>query len=65
MVFLKLQSTNGDTQLVEKISIIIIDWLVDEFKKITVLTFAMTKWHYKDLKEEAEKAKIELSIYSN
>ena len=55
-------STNGDTQLGgDDIDQLIIDWLVDEFKKDQGVDLSNDQMALQRLKEAAEKAKIELS----
>lgn len=55
-------STNGDTHLGgDNIDSIIIDWLVNEFKKDQGVDLSSDKMALQRLKEAAEKAKIELS----
>jgi len=55
-------STNGDTQLGgDDIDEVIIDWLVDEFKKEQGVDLSKDQMALQRLKESAEKAKIELS----
>ncbi|MBT5954228.1 molecular chaperone DnaK [bacterium] len=58
----EVQSTNGDTKLGgDDIDDIIIDWLVDEFKKDQGIDLSKDLMALQRLKEAAEKAKIELS----
>lgn len=55
-------STNGDTQLGgDDIDQLIIDWLVEEFKKDQGIDISSDQMALQRLKEAAEKAKIELS----
>ena len=55
-------STNGDTHLGgDDIDEVIIDWLVDEFKKDQGVDLSQDQMALQRLKESAEKAKIELS----
>jgi molecular chaperone DnaK len=58
----EVKSTNGDTHLGgDDFDQVIIDWLVDEFKKQTGIDISKDKNTLQRLKEAAEKAKIELS----
>jgi molecular chaperone DnaK len=58
----EVKSTNGDTYLGgDDFDIIIMDWLVDEFKKDNGIDLRNDKMALQRLKENAEKAKIELS----
>ena len=58
----EVKSTNGDTYLGgDDFDIIIMDWLVDEFKKDNGINLRNDKMALQRLKESAEKAKIELS----
>jgi molecular chaperone DnaK len=58
----EVKSTNGDTYLGgDDFDIIIMDWLVDEFKKDNGINLRNDKMALQRLKENAEKAKIELS----
>lgn len=58
----EVKSTNGDTQLGgDDIDQLIIDWLVDEFKKDKGVDLSSDQMALQRLKEAAEKAKIELS----
>ncbi|MBI4682304.1 MAG: molecular chaperone DnaK [Nitrospirae bacterium] len=58
----EVKSTNGDTYLGgDDFDIIIMDWLVDEFKKDSGINLRNDKMALQRLKESAEKAKIELS----
>lgn len=58
----EVKATNGDTQLGgDDIDQVIIDWLVDEFKKETGMDISKDQMAIQRLKEAAEKAKIELS----
>jgi len=55
-------STNGDTHLGgDDVDNLIIDWMVDEFKKANGVDLGSDKMALQRLKEAAEKAKIELS----
>lgn len=55
-------STNGDTALGgDDIDIVIMDWLLEEFKKDTGIDVSADKLVMQRLKDAAEKAKIELS----
>lgn len=58
----EVKSTNGDTQLGgDDIDELIINWLVDEFKKEKGIDLSKDQMALQRLKEGAEKAKIELS----
>ena len=58
----EVKSTNGDTHLGgDDIDQLIIDWLVDEFKKDQGVDLAKDRMAIQRLKEAAEKAKMELS----
>ncbi len=58
----EVKSTNGDTQLGgDDIDHLIMDWLVDEFKKDQAIDLSKDQMALQRLKEAAEKAKIELS----
>ncbi len=58
----EVKSTNGDTHLGgDDFDQVIIDWLIDEFKKQTGIDISQDKNTLQRLKEAAEKAKIELS----
>lgn len=58
----EVKATNGDTSLGgDDIDQIIIDWLIDEFKKDQGVDLSQDKMALQRLKEGAEKAKIELS----
>ncbi len=58
----EVKSTNGDTYLGgDDFDEVIIDWLLDEFKKDTGVDLKSDKMALQRLKEGAEKAKIELS----
>jgi molecular chaperone DnaK len=58
----EVKSTNGDTHLGgDDIDQIIIDWLVDEFKKDQGVDLSQDRMALQRLKEAAEKAKMELS----
>ena len=62
MVYLKLKSTNGDTHLGgEDFDIRIVNYFVDEFKKEHGIDLKDDKAAMQRLKDEAEKAKKELS----
>jgi len=55
-------STNGDTHLGgDDLDQIIIDWLIEEFKKDQGIDLGQDKMALQRLKEAAEKAKVELS----
>ncbi len=58
----EVKSTNGDTHLGgDDIDQVIIDWLVDEFKKDQGVDLSKDRMALQRLKEGAEKAKMELS----
>lgn len=58
----EVKSTNGDTHLGgDDIDQVIIDWLVDEFKKDQGVDLSSDRMALQRLKEGAEKAKMELS----
>ncbi len=58
----EVKSTNGDTHLGgDDFDNIILDWLVDTFKKESGIDLSKDKMALQRLKEAAEKAKIELS----
>ena len=58
----EVKSTNGDTHLGgDDIDQLIIDWLVDEFKKDQGVDLSQDRMALQRLKEAAEKAKMELS----
>lgn len=58
----EVKATNGDTQLGgDDIDQVIIDWLVEEFKKDTGIDISRDQMSIQRLKDSAEKAKIELS----
>ncbi len=58
----EVKSTNGDTHLGgDNIDQILIDWLVDEFRKDQGVDLSKDRMALQRLKEAAEKAKIELS----
>ena len=58
----EVKSTNGDTQLGgDDFDNIIVDWLVDEFKKTDSVDLKKDPMALQRLKEAAEKAKCELS----
>jgi molecular chaperone DnaK len=58
----EVRSTNGDTQLGgDDFDHVIMDWLVDEFKKDQGIDLSKDQMALQRLKEASEKAKIELS----
>jgi len=58
----EVKSTNGDTHLGgDDVDQILIDWLIEEFKKDTGIDVSRDKMVLQRLKDAAEKAKIELS----
>ncbi len=58
----EVKSTNGDTHLGgDDIDQVVIDWLVDEFKKDQGVDLSKDRMALQRLKEGAEKAKMELS----
>jgi molecular chaperone DnaK len=58
----EVKSTNGDTHLGgDDIDQLIIDWLVEEFKKDQGIDLSQDRMALQRLKEAAEKAKMELS----
>jgi molecular chaperone DnaK len=58
----EVKATNGDTHLGgDDFDQVIMDWLVDEFRKQTGIDISKDKNTVQRLKEAAEKAKIELS----
>jgi molecular chaperone DnaK len=58
----EVRSTNGDTYLGgDNFDEVIIDWIVDEFKKDQGIDLRKDRQALQRLKEEAEKAKIQLS----
>src|SRR5215204_5213490 len=58
----QVQSTNGDTHLGgDDFDQVVIDWLVEEFKKAEGIDLHQDRMALQRLKEAAEKAKIELS----
>jgi molecular chaperone DnaK len=58
----EVKSTNGDTHLGgDDFDQVVMDWLVEEFKKQTGIDISKDKNTSQRLKEAAEKAKIELS----
>ena len=58
----EVKSTNGDTHLGgDNIDQVLIDWLVDEFRKDQGVDLSKDRMALQRLKEAAEKAKIELS----
>lgn len=59
---IEVKSTNGDTYLGgDDFDLVIIDWMVDEFKKEQGIDLKNDKMALQRLKEGAERAKIELS----
>jgi molecular chaperone DnaK len=59
---IEVKSTNGDTHLGgDDVDMVIIDHLIDSFKKETGIDLSQDKIALQRLKEAAEKAKIELS----
>jgi molecular chaperone DnaK len=62
----EVKSTNGDTHLGgDNFDQVIIEWMINEFKKETGINLTSDKMALQRLKEAAEKAKIELSNSSN
>ena len=62
----EVKSTNGDTHLGgDNFDQVIIEWMINEFKKETGIDLTSDKMALQRLKEAAEKAKIELSNSSN
>jgi len=62
----EVKSTNGDTHLGgDNIDQVIIQWMIDEFKKENGVDLKQDKMALQRLKEAAEKAKIELSNSTN
>lgn len=58
----EVKATNGDTQLGgDNFDIVILGWLIDEFKKDQGINLKEDKMALQRLKEAAEKAKVELS----
>ena len=58
----EVKSTNGDTHLGgDNIDLLVIEWLIGEFKKETGIDVSKDKMVLQRLKDAAEKAKIELS----
>ena len=58
----EVKSTNGDTHLGgDDIDMLVMDWLVDEFRKQSGLDVSKDKMVIQRLKDAAEQAKIELS----
>jgi molecular chaperone DnaK len=58
----EVKSTNGDTHLGgDNIDQVIIEWIVDEFKKENGIDLSKDRMALQRLKEAAEKAKMELS----
>jgi molecular chaperone DnaK len=58
----EVKSTNGDTHLGgDDLDQVVIDWLVDEFKKDQGVDLSQDRMALQRLKEAAEKAKMELS----
>ncbi len=62
----EVKATNGDTHLGgDNIDQVLIDWLVDEFKKQEGVDLSKDRMALQRLKEAAEKAKIELSTVTS
>ncbi len=62
----EVKSTNGDTHLGgDNFDQVIIEWMIDEFKKETGIDLKNDNMALQRLKEAAEKTKIELSNSSN
>ncbi|MCY1151984.1 MAG: molecular chaperone DnaK [Sphaerochaetaceae bacterium] len=62
----EVKSTNGDTHLGgDNFDQVIIEWMIDEFKKETGIDLKSDNMALQRLKEAAEKTKIELSNSSN
>ncbi len=58
----EVKATNGDTQLGgDNFDTVVLEWLVDEFKKDQGIDLKSDKMALQRLKEAAEKAKVELS----
>jgi molecular chaperone DnaK len=58
----EVKSTNGDTHLGgDNIDQVVIDWIVDEFRKENGIDLSKDRMALQRLKEAAEKAKMELS----
>lgn len=58
----QVKSTNGDTHLGgDDFDQVVMDWIIEEFKKETAIDIGNDKMALQRLKEAAEKAKIELS----
>ena len=58
----EVKSTNGDTHLGgDNIDQVVIDWIVDEFRRDQGIDLSRDKMALQRLKEAAEKAKVELS----
>ena len=58
----EVKSTNGDTHLGgDDVDEVLIEWIIDEFKKDQGIDLANDKMALQRLKESAEKAKVELS----
>ncbi len=58
----EVKSTNGDTHLGgDDVDEVLIDWIIDEFKKDQGIDLHNDKMALQRLKESAEKAKVELS----
>ena len=58
----EVKSTNGDTHLGgDNIDQVVIDWIVDEFRRDQGIDLSKDKMALQRLKEAAEKAKVELS----
>ncbi len=62
----EVKSTNGDTHLGgDNFDQVVIDWMIEEFKKETGIDLSSDKMALQRLKEAAEKTKIELSNSSS
>lgn len=62
----EVKSTNGDTHLGgDDFDHVVIEWMIDEFKKDTGMDLSKDTMALQRLKEAAEKAKVELSSSSN
>lgn len=62
----EVKSTNGDTHLGgDNFDQVLIEWMIDEFKKETGIDLSSDKMALQRLKEAAEKTKIELSNSNN
>lgn len=58
----EVKSTNGDTHLGgDDVDEVLIEWIIDEFKKDQGIDLSKDKMALQRLKESAEKAKVELS----